>query len=193
MTTHFTGCTHFGHANVIKYCKRPFVNKEQMDAIMVAAWNDHVAKNDRVYHLGDLAFYKTQAELDDLVARLNGLIFLVPGNHDNLKKLKQTKVNILPPQVTIIEQGQTIVLNHYPMRHWEKSHYGSWHLFSHVHGVLGMQTNASMDVGFDAVGYAPVSFDYVAHRIHAQEKTNPNWCKNLPGAPESWNVNPWSA
>jgi calcineurin-like phosphoesterase family protein len=44
----FTADTHFHHAAVIDYCKRPFSSVEEMDEAMVAAWNARVSKTDIV-------------------------------------------------------------------------------------------------------------------------------------------------
>jgi len=53
--------THFGHAGVCRFTRndgvtklRPWDNAEEMDEAMVAAWNERVKPNDKVYHLGDV-------------------------------------------------------------------------------------------------------------------------------------------
>lgn len=70
-------------------------------------------------------------------------------------------------------EGQSIWLNHYPMRSWHKSFHGSWHLYGHVHGRLQTEDDdrpwtLTRDVGVDACDYRPVSFaeisDYMAPR-----------------------------
>lgn len=76
-----TSDTHFGHANIIQYCQRPFSSVEEMDEILVTNWNSVVKPEDWVYHLGDFALGKAE-NVAKYRERLNGRIFLVRGNHD---------------------------------------------------------------------------------------------------------------
>ena len=60
----FTSDTHFGHTNIIKYCKRPFNSLEEHDETLIKNWNNKVGENDIIFHLGDFAFgRKTMDEL----------------------------------------------------------------------------------------------------------------------------------
>ena len=172
MTTWFTADTHFGHANIIRYSRRPFDSVQAMDAALTANWNRVVRPSDAIYHLGDftLAGPETAA---GYFGRLNGRIAVVPGGHDR-RWLKQMEyhsksgapVEILPPLVTLklpvpgLDQAQLVVLCHYAMRVWDRSHYGSWHLFGHSHGNLPPWKN-SLDVGVDCWDYQPVSIEMV--------------------------------
>lgn len=72
---------HFGHANVIKYCNRPFSSVEEMDEKLIATWNEYIQPNDRVFFLGDLAFKGKQYK-QALIPKLNGRKILIKGNHD---------------------------------------------------------------------------------------------------------------
>jgi len=56
MQIFFTGCTHFGHANIIKLANRPFSDVGEMNEALVERWNARVQPGDRVYHLGDVAW-----------------------------------------------------------------------------------------------------------------------------------------
>jgi calcineurin-like phosphoesterase family protein len=77
---HFTSDHHFWHNNVIRYCSRPFTSVEEMNELMVIAWNMNVHPDDTVYVLGDfsLAF----RAVETFPQRLMGKKILVPGNHD---------------------------------------------------------------------------------------------------------------
>ena len=44
----FTSDTHFNHANIIKYCKRPFASVEEMNGEMISRWNKVVRPRDTV-------------------------------------------------------------------------------------------------------------------------------------------------
>lgn len=49
----FTSDTHFNHTNIIKYCQRPFRDIYEMNETLIANWNNVVAPDDIVFHLGD--------------------------------------------------------------------------------------------------------------------------------------------
>jgi calcineurin-like phosphoesterase family protein len=50
-----------------------------MDEFMIAAWNERVRPNDKVYHLGDVVINRKSLAT---LARLNGDKVLIRGNHD---------------------------------------------------------------------------------------------------------------
>lgn len=56
--------------------------------------------------------------------------------------------------------GMQIVLNHYSMRTWNKSHRGSYHLFGHSHGKISTYFR-SFDIGVDCWGFSPVELEQV--------------------------------
>ncbi len=47
---YFTADTHFNHANVLKYCARPFASIDEMNRELIARWNALVGPEDTVYH-----------------------------------------------------------------------------------------------------------------------------------------------
>lgn len=171
MTILFTADPHWGHGNVIRFCDRPFKDAEQMDETLIANWNHVVAPDDEVYLLGDVAFSRPKRTVR-ILERLQGRIYLVEGNHDR-SNLKSAVVRdrfewVRPihemwiPDQDVRGNRQKIVLCHYPMLSWNKSHHGSWQLHGHCHGTLPDDPNAlRIDVGVDCHGYTPVSYTRV--------------------------------
>lgn len=126
---------------------------------MIKRWNNKVKPGDRVYHLGDFAFHK-QDKAQSILNRLNGEKHFIPGNHDSrdIKKLIGWASVAPLKEITVDEecyQGK-IVMCHYAMRVWNKSHYGALMLHGHSHGSLPTINNQSTDVGVDCWNYAPV-------------------------------------
>jgi len=68
----FTGDLHLDHANIIKYCKRPFSDVEEMNRTLISNWNNTIGKKDTVYFLGDLAFGRGSRTTDYWLEKLNG-------------------------------------------------------------------------------------------------------------------------
>lgn len=66
----FTSDTHFGHANVLEFCERPWGTVEEMDDALVDAINGRVAPDDVLYHLGDFSFKMTVEAARELRGRL---------------------------------------------------------------------------------------------------------------------------
>lgn len=79
--------THFDHYNMVhRFKTRPFESVSEMDEKLIYNWNSVVKPEDKVYHLGDVAFGdKTKHE--NLLRRLNGKKRLIVGNHDDVKHL----------------------------------------------------------------------------------------------------------
>ena len=170
--TFFTSDTHFGHANIIKYCKRPFNNVTEMNKTIISNWNSVVRPSDTVYHLGDFAFDDPRKYIDELW----GDILFVAGNHD--KQLLNWSNKI--PQIRKIRiEDKTITLCHFAMRVWHQSHFNQPHLFGHSHSTLPAH-GQSFDVGMDAWNFFPINWNQV--KLHlATLPDNPNWIEKLKG------------
>lgn len=151
----FTGCTHYFHKNIIRYCKRPFDNINEMNETMIKNYNSVIGENDEVYFLGDFA----QCPINDILTvllKLNGQKFFILGDHDKQIYLCRSYFNKISPMMKIKINNITVTLCHYSMRVWSKSHYNSWHLYSHSHGQLDPQ-GKSWDVGVDNNNFIPLS------------------------------------
>jgi calcineurin-like phosphoesterase family protein len=161
--TWFTSDTHYGHANIIKHCARPFTSADAMDEALIAAWNARVAPNDVVWHLGDFAFRSATA-YTDFLRRLNGRKHLIHGNHDSVQGRVAPGWESSQAYAEITIDSQPLVLFHYALRVWNRVGKGAIHLFGHSHGAL-LGDRQSCDVGVDAWNYQPVLLDEIKQRL----------------------------
>ena len=181
-----TSDSHFSHANILKYCDRPYDTVEEMDKDMIARWNRIVGEDDYVYHLGDLTLGDDAGRY---LRQLNGCISILATwwHHDKrwLAKVRKSifefgnidirsasnyLVRLLPPMYLLqVPDIPPITLSHYPMHSWEQSHRGAYHCFGHTHNRYHPD-NLSMDVGVDANNFYPVSIVQV--QIQMKEKTD---------------------
>lgn len=178
--TFFTSDTHFGHANIIRFCSRPFQNVEEMNEVLIENWNKVVSKDDTVFHLGDFAFGGSSV-WNSIIPRLNGHINLIIGNHDrkNLRQGYMSYFDMVVPQLQIEIEDTSIYLNHYPFLCYGGSYRGVWQLFGHVHsgpGADGLDISrlrvllpTQYDVGVDNNNFTPISYREVKNKIEAQK------------------------
>ena len=85
----FTGCTHYGHYNVIKYCNRPFKTLEEMNETLIKRANERASDNTIIYHLGDFCFKNSPSKKNTYLQK----ILTLKGNIKiNKKKRKEKRV-----------------------------------------------------------------------------------------------------
>ncbi|MEY4926004.1 MAG: hypothetical protein RI894_440 [Bacteroidota bacterium] len=164
----FTSDHHFGHKNIITFCNRPFETVEEMNEELIKRWNEKIGVNDEVYHLGDFALSSTP-EFQQIMERLNGIKYLIVGNHDGtalnnrkyfnwIKEYHELKVN----DVEHPNGVQRIILFHYAMRVWRGDYRGTWHLYGHSHNSLpDKEDRLSLDIGVDCHDFYPLSYQEV--------------------------------
>jgi calcineurin-like phosphoesterase family protein len=162
MNIWFTSDHHFGHKRIIELAKRPFASVEEMDEEMIHRWNQFVEPGDMVYHLGDFAF----ADHTPYLSRLKGQKRLILGNHDHSNRVNKAKgwATVDSLLHVTLPDSTPMVLCHYAMRVWSRSHHGAIHLYGHSHGNL-MGDSQSCDVGVDRWDFYPVSMDEIRERI----------------------------
>lgn len=183
---YWTSDFHFGHANIINYCNRPFDNVRQMDEYLVDNWNATVQPEDEVCFLGDFAMGKLVETLP-FASLLNGYKILIPGNHDSCWKGKkpQTEKAYLEagfdevrqaPSFAVLSDETLILADHFPYSGDSKSvdrfteyrpvDKGSWLLHGHVHDAW-RQRGRQINVGIDAWGGRMPSDDDVIDLVKA--------------------------
>ena len=178
MSTWFTADLHLGHANIIRYCDRPFVDVEAMDRALVERWNDVVEVGDDVWVLGDVAL-GTILETLPRVGELRGTKFLLTGNHDRCwdghghradgwaeRYVDAGFAAVRHGQIELEVGDDTVLACHFPYRGDTLPHdrflerrpidEGRWLLHGHVH-ERWRQRGRMINVGTDAWEFRPVS------------------------------------
>lgn len=177
----FTSDFHANHANIIKFCDRPWLNKEEMTEALINNWNSVVSPDDIVFNLGDFVW---SSSWNTVLEKLNGHIYLIWGNHDH-KDFKDAYLNHLKgvyDQLTLSIDDKIVYINHFPYLCFPKNHY---QLFGHVH--LSQNKNEGedfercshllpnqYDVGVDLNDFKPISWKRIWERLDYQIKNNVN-------------------
>ena len=165
----FSSDYHISHANIIKYCNRPYANTYEMNEALIANHNSCVKPEDDWYHLGDFCM-GDRRKVAEYLSRLNGRKHMIKGNHDKALLDEEPRKHfewlrdyyeLYIPDPTIKGGKQFIVLFHYPLRSWNHSMHNAWHLYGHEHGNLKDSIGKSFDVGVDCFNYHPVSYDMI--------------------------------
>lgn len=168
---YFTADEHYGHKNIIKYCNRPFKTVEEMDATIIDNHNKVVTDRDIVVHAGD---FTLNCNIDVInkryLEKLNGEHIFVRGSHDYwMNKSDKHYHEIWEKKI----EGQWVVVCHYAMRRWARSHYGAWNLHGHSHGELKPE-GKQYDIGVDNNNFYPISFNDVAEIMETKTENTVN-------------------
>lgn len=159
LRTFFISDTHFGHANIIAFSKRPFEDLAHMRSTLVQKWRETVQPDDYVFHLGDFAMGPINEETMASLYSLPGRKILVAGNHDELI-IKRGFASQLFDQVVDVARmqlgGKKIICSHYP---WSEGCFREdYALHGHEH-ANGPARLRSLDVGVDNIKtWRPMSF-----------------------------------
>ena len=174
---HFASDYHIGHHNVIRFDGRPFGSIEEMHETLIKNWNSVVQDEDIVFYLGDFAF-KDKGEPKWFRDQLKGKIYFIMGNHDRIRDISKLGFEKVFGDDTALG-GATIsvkdedanrgypdiIMCHYPILSWNKSHHGSWHIHGHCHQSLAKNSEMDwyykrkvIDAGTNGLEYTPISY-----------------------------------
>ncbi len=154
--------THFNHKNIIQYCGRPFNSIEDMNEGLICNWNNKVAHDDLVYHLGDFSLTSNKEFVTEIVKRLNGQIILIMGNHD--QKPHQWYMDcgfVNTTRKPIIVDDNIILMNEPPKEEYISNKY--YYCFGHVHDKIAPieKYSNTLCVCVERLGYYPLNFQEI--------------------------------
>jgi len=166
----FVADTHFCHANIIRYCNRPFKDANEMDEALIANWNKTVGKDDIVWHLGDFAF-GAKDNVTRILPRLNGKINLVLGNHDHQPYHFYIDAGFHRVYDRKVIINDYVILSHAPMM-FNNANCPFFNIYGHVHDSEMFQTftRTSCCACVERHGYKPISWKTIYEKYEEFNK-----------------------
>lgn len=164
---------HFFHENILKFTGddgvriRPsFATVDEMNWEMVERWNAVVKPQDKVWHLGDVAFKTTEkaAELDNLLGKLHGHKRMLAGNHDNLKSPALLR-HFEKIELWKGFKDEGFTCSHIPLR-LDSLRDGTVNVHGHIHQNL-MDEPGYVNVCVEVRNYTPVHMDQLVKEVRA--------------------------
>jgi|SRR5271157_4309413 len=149
---------HIFHANIIKYCNRPFATVEEMDKKIIENWKATVKNDDVLWNLGDVACHMNKEQLTTLIHSLPGYKILILGNHDhhNINRWRDIGFDEVYPYPIIYKSW--FILSHDIVFLNEKLPYVNIH--GHTHN-RSMQEKSYVNVSVEVINYCPVDLDEI--------------------------------
>jgi calcineurin-like phosphoesterase family protein len=150
----FTADEHYGHANVIKYCNRPFASVGEMDTVLRDKMHGvfdfaSIINQATLYHVGDYSFDKSREPGPAFVRHI-----YLKGNHDTPSKCDA---------FSLVVQHHGVHIN---VVHWPEFADNKYaiNIVGHVHNLWKYKMQAGsflVNVGVDEWGFAPVSIEEI--------------------------------
>ena len=155
---------HLGHANIIRYCARPFFFPDfrEMDHVLIKNWNYTISPSNRVYYLGDLRYGRAAASAGYYRNKLRGRISLIQGNHD-------IQESDAAPMIFLEHGGFRFCLVHDPSD--APKRFDGWIIHGHQHNnnlrcypFINFE-HRRINVSAEVLGYVPVSLNHICNLI----------------------------
>lgn len=176
----FTSDMHLGHDKDFVTKARGFETVEEMNAEIIRRWNERVYPDDDVYVLGDLTLGDVEEGIR-LIAKLNGYLHIMRGNHDTDKKVERylELPNVVSVQYAdVLKYGKAVFwMGHYPTitANYDDDKPWAKHvvcLFGHTHQEQPFYNdNPYMyNVGMDAHNCTPITIDEIIADIRKKKE-----------------------
>jgi len=169
----YTADLHLDHMMILKHTHRPFASIEEQLEILIKNFNEVLERGDILYVLGDTSITKHGHEITEAFLRkVNATEFhLIVGNHDSKKTQRLDIWTTVSDIKEVKDNGQRLILCHYPLAQWNKSANGSVQIHGHSHGNYNHPGN-SCDVGIDCWNFRPIMLNDILHRIEVKQYLN---------------------
>lgn len=170
MKVFVTADLHFNHANIIKYCKRPFDTTFQMNEALIANWNSVVSDADIVYVLGDIIF-GLKDNLKSILSRMNGHKSLLLGNHDkqhhrgNIQWWYDSGFDNVYIEPYLTGENGDFIMSHEPIEDSK-----IFNIHAHTHNDETWLGNLHYCVSVEMTDYKPVLLTEILDKLRRRTK-----------------------
>lgn len=173
MATYVLSDHHFGHENICKFTDsngnkvRPWDDVNEMNEYIIKKHNEVVKKNDKCYFLGDVSMKKEHLHH---INRLNGIKYLVQGNHDIFRANEYLKYFDDVMAYRVINK---VIMSHIPINYESRSRF-----ICNIHGHLHQNRVISKDneviswyqsACVELNEYIPVPIDHFIKRMEYEQ------------------------
>lgn len=157
---------HFNHANIIKYCSRPFSDVNEMNNALLSAAQS-VPKDDLALIVGDFAMGRAAAvqTLWDVIQPCR----LIVGNHDQDVWKADLKFPWADAIQVFFHEDREYWVTHYPIR-TEMIPENVINIHGHIHDKL-IEGKKHINVSVEIMGYKPNNLTEVIN-VHSITDTN---------------------
>ncbi len=162
MSIYFIADTHFGEENIRRYENRPFQSVVEMNETTIKNWNSVVSEDDEVYILGDFGAVNNE---QDVLKRLNGIKYLVKGNHDTKSNEYYRNAGFKEVYDMPILFKNFWILSHEPI--YVNSNMPYANLFGNVHNnpIIKDYSSQHFCVSAERIKYTPILFEDIAKQV----------------------------
>ncbi len=159
---------HFGHANIIKYCNRPFKDVDDMNEKMIANWNSVVQPGQKVWHGGDFGDLQ-------FANRLIGQKRSIIGNHDYKVDKMAGKFKKLAAWKRWRIDGICFVLTHFPIHLGTELGEIHFNIHGHTHTNFvelenGQPNLRYLNVCVEHWNYTPIRLDEIVKELKKRKR-----------------------
>ena len=132
---------------------------------IIENYNKKISPNDKCYILGDLTF-TSQKITTDIISKLNGIKYLVKGNHDTKPNqwYRDCGIEEVYDEIIILKKFEYLILSHEEML-YIKPPFVNIHAHSHSSPNIPTFTPASVCVSLERWNFCPVNVKTVELNI----------------------------
>ena len=173
MKYYYWSDTHFNHANIIKYCSRPFTSVAEMNEKMYEG-TTKVPTGATIVHGGDFSMGGKgviAASLERYLKSSEGVNHVLCfGNHDHPRNLGWLGANGYDA-IYLDDGGRKVLVVHDPATVPLDANY-DYVLYGHIHGHWPDAPDNWIHIGVDTIGYQPLTLDELIERHMNVKKTS---------------------